>query len=997
MAQRSVIVETQDRLLAGLSHVPSSLKRYEIVPYIALSTDSAGLAQLQSSVDVLDVGPDLVMKLAAGENLTQIGATNAWYWGYTGEGKTIAILDSGVDKTHQELSGKVVAEACYSTKDDTQQYSPVCPGGFPTSTDAGSGLPCTVDGLGDVENCGHGTHVAGIAAGRAGVAKDANIISIQVMTRSDYPGECGFGSCLRALNSDLIFALQHVNEIRGSYDIAAVNVGLVTDLTNSYPNSCDNQDGVGAVKDLIDQLKSVGIAVVAPSGNDGMIDALRYPACISTAISVGAVGDVGGGTAADEVWEGSNSAQFLNLLAPGVGITSAIPGGGHATASGTSQAAAHVSGAMALLRQECPIGANSTVWVDDALPAGAVPYPDDTAAGGVTETWNWVSANPTPYSGTASHQSSIVAATNIRQHFFTGATTTLHVGIGEILYTWVYLDKANMPSEIMLQWYDGVSWEHRAYWGTNTMGWGQDGTPSGMNMGRLPPGDSWVKLVIPARAVALEGKTVNGMAFTQKGGRVTWDQAGKESASVEDLLALFRSTGVSVTDTRITNPPPRIIPRIKIDAALGVTPPDDRWVVAYYNNMNLEGPPAFLGNDGNGFIDHNFSGASPAPGIGTEHYSIRWMRRRAFTQGSYSFSVTGDDGVRLYIDGQLTIPQWVDQGATTYNANVTLSADIHEIKLEYYQNTGPAQVRLIWGAYDPGCEQTTVPAGRWKGEYYNNVNLAGSPPMTLDEGGGFLSFDWGTRAPCPLQGQPCSACNIFADNFSARWKRTVNLLAGTYRFTVSNIDDGVRLYVRGQRIIDRWFDASGASTFDISLPGGDSTIILEYYEGGGSARVNLSWAALPPNSPSNLVASAASDTTINLNWADHSANEDGFKIERWNGSSYAEINTVGPNVLTYIDTGRAALTTYFYRIRAYNSAGFSDYSNESSATTLAPPPPPHQPGTCLGVPDYATYPTTGCVTGLTVVNGVCTRSQAFRNKCDQLGHGYDEQRCVCTN
>src|SRR5882672_2601211 len=117
MAQHSVIVEAQDRLLAGLSYVPSSLKRYEIVPYIALSTDSAGLAQLQSSVDVLDVSQDLVMKLAAGENLTQIGATNAWYWGYTGAGKTIAILDSGVDKTHPELSNKIVAEACFSTND----------------------------------------------------------------------------------------------------------------------------------------------------------------------------------------------------------------------------------------------------------------------------------------------------------------------------------------------------------------------------------------------------------------------------------------------------------------------------------------------------------------------------------------------------------------------------------------------------------------------------------------------------------------------------------------------------------------------------------------------------------------------------------------------------------------------------------------------------------------------------------------------------------------
>src|SRR5262245_6513488 len=268
---------------------------------------------------------------------------------------------------------------------------------------------------------------------------------------------------------------------------------------------------------------------------------------------------------------------------------------------------------MALLREECPAGTNSTVWFDDALPAGAVPYPDDTATGGVTETWNWVSANPTPYAGTKSHQSSI--ATGVRQHFFTGATSTLQVGTGEILYGWAHLDSANMPSEIMLQWNDGTSWEHRAYWGANNIGWGQDGTPSRINMGRLPQGGGWLKLVIPAHAVGLEGKTVNGMAFTQYGGRVTWDQAGKGSASVDDLLSLLSGTGVLVTDTR-PGANNLSVPRIKINAALGVDIQDQDWVGAYYNNPNLADAPALVRKDGAGFIDRYYpAGASPAPGV----------------------------------------------------------------------------------------------------------------------------------------------------------------------------------------------------------------------------------------------------------------------------------------------------------------------------------------------------------------------------------------------
>jgi hypothetical protein len=150
----------------------------------------------------------------------------------------------------------------------------------------------------------------------------------------------------------------------------------------------------------------------------------------------------------------------------------------------------------------------------------------------------------------------------------------------------VYLDSANMPSEIMLKWNDGVNWEHRAYWGANNIPSGQDGTPSRINMGRLPQGGGWLKLVVPAQAVGLEGKTVSGMAFAQHGGRVTWDQVGKGSASVDDLLTLLKSTGAPVTDTR-PGANNRSVPRIKVDAALGVNVPDQHWLAAYYNNPNL--------------------------------------------------------------------------------------------------------------------------------------------------------------------------------------------------------------------------------------------------------------------------------------------------------------------------------------------------------------------------------------------------------------------------
>src|SRR5713101_127617 len=157
--------------------------------------------------------------------------------------------------------------------------------------------------------------------------------------------------------------------------------------------------------------------------------------------------------------------------------------------------------------------ANDIVWVDDAVPGGALA----DANGG--DAWNWVSSNPTPYSGRLAHQSAIRAGTH--QHYFYGATATLTVNPSNVLITYIYVDPANLPSEVMLQWSDGNSWEHRAYWGANKIGYG---TLS--YMGPLPPAGKWVRLEVPASQVGLEGVTLSGMSFALYNGGETWDYAG---------------------------------------------------------------------------------------------------------------------------------------------------------------------------------------------------------------------------------------------------------------------------------------------------------------------------------------------------------------------------------------------------------------------------------------------------------------------------------------
>ena len=126
--------------------------------------------------------------------------------------------------------------------------------------------------------------------------------------------------------------------------------------------------------------------------------------------------------------------------------------------------------------------------------------------------------------------------------------------------------------------------------------------------------------------------------------------------------------------------------------------------------------------------------------------------------------------------------------------------------------------------------------------------------------------------------------------------------------------------------------------------------VQTYNAAGNSDFSNTATAVTPaipiPNPPSNLTAVAVSTGQINLSWTDSDNTETGFKIERCTGagcSDFVQIATVGANVTSYPNTGLTASTSYSYRVRAYNIAGDSDYSNTASAVTQAAPALPAAP------------------------------------------------------
>jgi subtilisin family serine protease len=321
-----------------------------------MTVDSTTLDALISSPDVISVEEDIPVPPLLDLSVPRIGAAQLHENSVTGSGWAVAVLDTGVDKTHPFLQNSVVSEACYSTNDSEYGSSSLCPGGAEESQAEGSAMPYGGSCLSG--ECDHGTHVAGIAAGRSGiigspgpgVAPEASIIAIQVFSRFVSLEYCGSSQpCTRSFTSDQMAGLERVYELRNTYSIASVNMSLGGGY---YSSNCDEN----LLKASIDNLRDAGIATVIASGNDYSCGSISYPACISSAISVGATDDD------DAVASFSNSAPFLSLLAPGQWIESSVPGGIYGEWAGTSMAAPHVAGAWALMKH-----ANPDATVDEIL------------------------------------------------------------------------------------------------------------------------------------------------------------------------------------------------------------------------------------------------------------------------------------------------------------------------------------------------------------------------------------------------------------------------------------------------------------------------------------------------------------------------------------------------------------------------------------------------------------------------------------------------------
>jgi hypothetical protein len=244
------------------------------------------------------------------------------------------------------------------------------------------------------------------------------------------------------------------------------------------------------------------------------------------------------------------------------------------------------------------------------------------------------------------------------------------------------------------------------------------------------------------------------------------------------------------------------------------------WDVSYWNNRTLSGRPVVTDTDD--ALNHDWGNGAPRDGVNANRFSARWTRYIDVAAGTYRFTATSDDGIRVYVDSDVVIDQWYDHAPQTFTADVSLTDGHHLVKVEYYENMGGAVAEVSW-------EPASAPPDVWRGEYFDNVSLSGAPRLVLNDAQ--INFDWGYRSP---------AREIPNDNFSIRWTRTVHFEPGTYRFTATT-DDGVRLWVNHHLLIDNWRDQAFASRSGTIHLAGDVPLKMEYYENGGVAAARLTW------------------------------------------------------------------------------------------------------------------------------------------------------------
>lgn len=244
-------------------------------------------------------------------------------------------------------------------------------------------------------------------------------------------------------------------------------------------------------------------------------------------------------------------------------------------------------------------------------------------------------------------------------------------------------------------------------------------------------------------------------------------------------------------------------------------------------------------------VDFNWAYGAPAASMPVDNFSIRWTGKiqPRFSE-TYNFAMAKDDGVRLWVNGQQIINSWGYSGtAEVVGAIALVAGQQYDIKVEYFEGASNAKAQLSWSS--PSQAKQIVPKSQLyppvvmgagtglRAEYFTGIAFNASKLIRTDS---VIDFNWAYGAP---------DASMTVDNFSVRWTGKVQpRYSQTYTFSMAK-DDGIRLWVNGQLIIDSWgYSGTAEISGTIALVAGQLyDIKVEYYEGASVAKAQLFWSA----------------------------------------------------------------------------------------------------------------------------------------------------------
>lgn len=248
--------------------------RYRSLAGFAGWAQAAAIEALARQPGVATVYLDGTVRAVLTEGTALIGADVVQAQGFTGSGVKVAVLDTGIDSDHPDLQDGLAAQYCFCD-DHPNPNRGCCPGGDDEEANA-------------EDDEGHGTSVSGIVTAPSGVAPDAEVIAVKVLSST---GQGSFSDVAAGLDWVLTESAVPASPVQG---VRSVNLSLSDggQYNTSTASDCSGSNTANAIQALYD----ADIPVFAASGNDGHDAGISFPACVAQAISVGGVYDasVGG-------------------------------------------------------------------------------------------------------------------------------------------------------------------------------------------------------------------------------------------------------------------------------------------------------------------------------------------------------------------------------------------------------------------------------------------------------------------------------------------------------------------------------------------------------------------------------------------------------------------------------------------------------------------------------------------------------------------------------